>query len=139
MTPQQNSLEPVTSEQRQTLLAVRNLLLPLHKLLLDRQRETYERVHGPVGGPGQFLPLVIGHEDFEWLRQLSGMIVEIDEALAPRSKASTTEAETLIEKTGELLRLKEDGTDFQRKYYQAVQDSPDVTIAQCQMEKLLGL
>ena len=134
MTPQ-----PITTELRQTLKGVRDLLLPLHKLLLDRQRELYQQVNGPVGGPGQFLPLVIGHKDFEWLRQLSGMIVSIDEALAPQSKADQQEAESLLQKTGELLRLKEDGTDFQRKYYQAVQDSPDVTIAQCQIEKLLGL
>ena len=130
---------PIPSGLRQTLLDARKLLLPLHKLLLDTQRAAYERENGAVGSPGQFLQIVLGDPGFEWLRRLSGFIVEIDEALAPRSKAGLAEAEALVAQARTLLQLREDGDEFQRNYYAALQDSPEIVIAHCKLEKLLGL
>lgn len=124
--------------QRETLQAARDILLPLHKLLLDRQRGEFEKANGPVSSPGQFLQLILSHADFEWLRRLSGLIVAIDEALAPRSKADAATEKSLLEQTAALLKLDENGDEFQRKYYQAIQESPDVVIAQCRLEKLVG-
>ena len=129
----------ITTESRQSLGELRNLLLEQHKLLLDREKATYEKINGPIAGPGQFLTLVLGDSHFAWLKQISTMVVEIDEALAPRSKAEQPEAEALLAKARELMRPREQGTDFQIRYYEAVQESPDVVILQVRIERLLGL
>ena len=131
--------QPITPESRELLTRLRNLLLEQHKLLLDLERAEYEKAHGPISGPGPFLGLVMGDPHFAWLKQLSTMVVEIDEALSRRSKAEQPLATALEAQAREVLRPREAGTDFQRKYYAAVQESPDVVILQCRIEQLLGI
>ena len=118
------------------LSKLRNLMLEQHKLLLERERQVYESVNGPISGPGQFLPLVLGDAQFVWLRQISGLIVEIDQALSRRSTADQPAADSLVASVGELMRPRENGTDFQIRYYNAIQESPDVLIVQCRIEQL---
>src|ERR1700678_1965430 len=124
------SPQPITPESRELLTSLRNLLLEQHKLLLDRERATYEKVHGPIAGPGPFLTLVLSDPHFAWLKQISTLIVEIDEALSRRSKAGQTEADALTAQARDLLRPREKGTDFQMRYYRAIQESPDIVILQ---------
>jgi hypothetical protein len=131
-------VDVISTESRQLLGDLRNLLLEQHKLLLDRERASYEKANGPVAGPGALLTLVLGDPHFAWLKQLSTMVVEIDEALAPRSKAEQPEADALIAKARELMRPREKGTDFQTRYYEAIQESPDIVILQVRIERLLG-
>jgi hypothetical protein len=131
--------EPITAASRQLLDNLRDLMLAQHKLLLDRERAAYEQTNGPIGGPGPFLNLVLGDPHFAWLRQISTLVVEIDEALSRRSKAGQPEAEALIAQSKELMKPREHGTDFQARYYAAVQESPDIVILQCRIEQLLGV
>src|ERR1700692_1022869 len=77
--------EPISAESRELLGKLRNLLLEQHKLLLDRERAEYEKANGPVAGPGPLLALVIEDPHFAWLKQISTLVVEIDEALSRRS------------------------------------------------------
>jgi hypothetical protein len=133
------SPQAITAESRELLGKLRNLLLEQHKLLLDRERAEYEKTNGPIGGPGRFLTLVLNDPHFAWLRQISTLVVEIDEALSPRSKADQAVADALTAQARELMRPREHGTDFQVRYYNAVQESPDVVILQCQVERLLGM
>jgi hypothetical protein len=133
------SPEPMTAQSREMLGTLRDLLLEQHKLLLDRERAEYEKTNGPVGGPGPLLALVLGDPHFAWLRQISTLVVEIDEALSRRSKAGQTEAEALAAQVRELMRPREEGSDFHARYYRAVQESPEVVIVQCRVERLLGL
>jgi hypothetical protein len=129
----------ISTESRQLLGDLRNLLLEQHKLLLDREKASYEKTSGPIAGPGQFLTLVLGDPHFAWLKQISSLVVDIDESLAPRSKAEQPEAEALIAKARELMRPREQGTDFQTRYYAAIQESPDIVILQVRIERLLGI
>lgn len=131
--------EQISEKSRELLGTLRNLLLEQHKLLLDREKATYEATHGPIGGPGPFLQLVLGDPHFLWLRQISTLVVEVDEALSRRSKAGQPEADALEAQAREMMRPRETGTDFQMRYYQAVQESPNVVILQCKMEQLLGI
>jgi hypothetical protein len=133
------SLQPITDQSRELLDNLRNLLLDQHKLLLDRERAEYEKTNEPIAGPGPFLNLVLSDPHFAWLKQISTLIVEIDEALSRRSKAGQPDAEDLIAQARDLLRPREHGTDFQMRYYKAVQESPDVVILQCRIERLLGI
>ena len=132
------SPQPITAESRELLGKLRNLLLEQHKLLLDRERAEYEKVNGPIAGPGPFLALALGDPHFAWLKELSTMVVEIDEALSRRSKADQPLAEAITAQAREMLKPRQQGSDFQVRYYNAMQESPDVVILQCRIEQLLG-
>ena len=115
----------MTPEQREPLDALSRLLLDFHKVLLDWERANYEAKQGRIGSPGEFLGLVLDHAQFAWLRQLSGLIVEIDEALAPRSKAGAEMPDLLLAQCRRLLcGIPEDGV-FQRRVSEAVENSAD--------------
>jgi hypothetical protein len=133
------SLEPITAESRDLLVKLRNLLLEQHKLLLHRERAVYEKVNGPIAGTGAFLALVLEDPHFAWLKQLSTMVIEIDEALSRRSKAGQEEAEAITKQAREIMKPREQGSDFQVRYHHALQDSPDIVILQCRIEQLLGI
>jgi hypothetical protein len=133
------SAAPINTATRELLGNLRNLLLEQHKLLLDRERAVYEKANGPIGGPGPFLTLVLGDPHFAWLKQISTLVVEIDEALSRRSKADQAVADAITAQAREILKPREHGTDFQTRYYNAVQESPDVVILQCRIEQLLGI
>src|SRR5260370_42569961 len=104
--------ESITAEGRELLRKLRDLLLEQHKLLLDRERAAYEKANGPIAGPGPFLGLVLGDPHFAWLKEISTLVVEIDEALSPRSKAGQPVAEALVEQAREIMRPLEAGTAF---------------------------
>ncbi|MES1261567.1 MAG: hypothetical protein ABUS49_07525 [Acidobacteriota bacterium] len=130
---------PIAAESKELLGKLRNLLLEQHKLLLDRERGEYEKAHGAIAGPGPFLTLVLGHPQFAWLKEISTLVVEIDEALSRRSKAEQPVADALEAQARAIMKPREEGTDFQKRYFQAVQESPDVVILQCRIEQLLGM
>src|SRR3569833_2095036 len=111
------SPQPITAESREVLTNLRNLLLEQHKLLLDREKASYEKTHGVIAGPGPYLALVMNDPHFAWLKQLSTLVVEIDEALSRRSKADQPAAEALLTQAREVMRPRETGTDFQMHYY----------------------
>lgn len=128
---------PITQDQRDMLLASRNILLDLHKALLDRQKELYEQEFGPLATPNEYFNLVLNHGNFEWLRRMSGLIVNIDEALAKRSTADSGVAMELIREVNAIIVRDENGSDFQKKYTQAFEDYPDVTIAHIKLTRIL--
>ncbi len=132
------SLQPIEPESRELLGNLRNLLLEQHKLLLDRERGEYEKTNGPIAGPGPFLALVLGDPHFAWLKHISTMVVEIDEALSRRSKAGQPEANALKAQARDIMCPREQGSDFAVRYYNAIQESPDVVILQVRIERLLG-
>jgi hypothetical protein len=129
---------PIPPELLDRLKSIRLSMLDLHKLLLDRERATYEKEHGPIATTGDYLNLVLGHKQFEWLRQMSGAIVGLDELISIRSKSGPAEAEASLESLREMLKLEVNGTDFQQRYYAAIQESPDIVIAHCRAERLLN-
>ena len=65
-------------ENVEKLKNARNILLKLHKSLIDRERELFEEIHGPLKA-SEFLNILLENADFAWLRKFSMLIVEIDE------------------------------------------------------------
>jgi len=57
------------------------LLLNLHKKLLEEQKAEYEKIYGTILNANNYFQLVVSHEDFEWLRGLSALIASYDEGL----------------------------------------------------------
>ena len=122
---------------QQYLKNLRNSLLNLHKLLLDTERNTYEQIHGRVSS-GELLRLVIGDEQFAWLRRISELVVQMDETLQSGEPVSLDEIQNLIAYTRTLLTPSEEGNVFERNYYNAIQREPDVVFAHAEISKLLA-
>jgi hypothetical protein len=116
---------------------LRRYLLRLHKTLLDEERENFERVHGRVESSYALLNLVMRDPWFDWLHALSELVVQIDEALDAEEPLGTEQARGFVEQTKALLRPAEEGTGFGRKYYEALQRSPDVVLAHREVTKIL--
>ena len=128
----------LTEKTRQQLTNIRQVLLRLHKTLLEFERQAYERVHDRISNSYQFLQLVMSDPWFAWLRQLSELIVEMDELLAAREALSESTALALMEQSRMLLTPAESGSEFQRKYFTAKQQSPEVVMAHSEFAKVLG-
>ena len=113
---------------RKRLDAAHGALLRVHKAIIDHERVRYERQHGSVGGPVEFLEIVIRHPWFAWVRPISELIVQIDEFTAAKEPADPKDGEALLAKARELLVPSETGDDFRREYHRAVQESPEVAV-----------
>ncbi len=132
--------ERASDTTRDNLKVLRLGLLRLHKALLDLERRDYERARGRIGNSYEFLQLVLKDPWFDWLHRLSELIVQIDETLDPHTETPATEedATALIERAKVLLAPSESGSEFQKNYFLALQQSPDVVLLHSEVIKLLG-
>ena len=81
MTPNSPSESGADAVDRAKLTELRTVLLKLHKTLLDMERRDYEREHGHVS-TGELFRLVLDHQQFGWLHNISEFVVRLDETLA---------------------------------------------------------
>ena len=125
-------LSEITS---QLLRDLRRELLRLHKTLLDAETAAYEQARGSVTR-GELLQLVINHEQFAWLHTISELIVRIDEMLSPKEPALDADAQALLAETQVLLTPSETGSEFQRRYFTALQSQPDAVLAHREVMQL---
>jgi hypothetical protein len=133
--------ERASDTTRENLKALRTGMLRLHKILLDLERRDYERARGKISNSYEFLQLVLKDPWFDWLHRLSELIVQIDETLDTRdaeTPATEADASALIERAKTLLAPSENGTEFQKNYFLALQQSPDVVLLHSEIIKLLG-
>ena len=135
------SEERVSETSSTQLRQLRQGLLKLHKLLLDLERRGHERARGRIGNSYEFLQLVLKDPWFDWLHRLSELIVQIDETLdtlASESPATEEDIRALISRARLLLAPAETGTEFQKNYFLALQQSPDVVLLHSEIVKLLN-
>ena len=123
---------------RERLVTLRNGMLKLHKVLMDSEREVYERDIARISSSSQLLTLLLEDPHFAWLRELSQLIVLIDETLEWEEPATVTDADRLVNQARTLLSPSETGTGFVRQYYEALQRDPDVVMAHSAMLKVFG-
>lgn len=107
-------------ESAEKLKNARNILLKLHKAMLDLEREMYEGLHGKLS-PAQFVNLLMEDEDFAWLRKFSMLIVEIDEMFDLKDGVSSGLVAANLDKVKELVEMKEPDEYFRAKYQFALQ------------------
>jgi hypothetical protein len=128
----------LTAETREQLTKVRTVLLRLHKTLLNFERLAFERARGKIDNSYAYLQLVMSDPWFAWLRQLSELIVEMDELLASKETPNESTAQALIRQASILLTPTESGSEFQKKYFAAMQQSPEVVVAHAEFAAVLG-
>lgn len=131
----QRTLSQNHAEARLTHL--RDGLLKLHKVLLESERDVYERDIQRLKSRGELFALVLHDPWFAWLRDLSGLVVKIDERLAADEPATRSEAEHFIGEARTLLSPAEEGSGFEKRYFEALQRDPAVILAHAEMMKVL--
>lgn len=124
----------------QRLREVRTALLRLHKALLHSERQVYERMHGGIRSRGEFFQLVLQDEWFSWLRPFSKFIVQIDEALGAKEEEPLTlnRANELLDGVRILISPSAEGTNRERRYYQAIQRDPNIALMHAEVSRLLA-
>jgi hypothetical protein len=137
MTPDRTAT--ATTEERADLTELRNGLLRLHKVLLDWERIRFERTNGRIEDNMKLLHLTINDPAFAWLRGVSALIVQIDERMEDRKVALTSsDVKALRGEVRELLTPGQTGNVFQRNYYWALQETPDIVVEHSAMIKRLA-
>jgi hypothetical protein len=131
-------LDASADASRQRLTDLRNGLLRLHKVALFSERAWYEREVARIHSAGEFLELVLHDPWFAWLRELSELVVIIDETLAAEEPATAADADRLVNQARALLTPSENGTGFARRYFEALQRDPDVVLAHGRMMKVFA-
>lgn len=135
------SNERASELTRDALKELRHGLLRLHKLLLELERRDFERARGRISNSYEFLQLVLKDPWFDWLHRLSELIVQIDESLDTRDvthRMTDEDAKALTERAKTLLAPSESGTQFQKNYFLALQQSPDVVLLHSEVMRMLG-
>ena len=122
---------------REKLVALRLALLQLHKTLLDMERREYERVHGNVN-TGELFRLVIDHEQFAWLHNISEFVVRLDETLAGEVPVTPEDTRSAIMLARKMFAPSESGDAFQKRYFDAVQQDPGVVIEHADLAGLFA-
>jgi hypothetical protein len=129
----------VPESPRDRLATLSDALLRLHKSLLDAERAAYERDIARITSTGQYFQLVLDDPWFAWLREISQFIVLVDEARdAHDPPVTTADAARLIAQARTLLSPSEDGANFHRRYYEALQRDPLAVLAHGAMMRVLA-
>lgn len=118
------------------LKSSRDLLLKLHKSLLDHERRIYEGINGPKA-PGQFLNILLEDPDFSWLRKFSTLIVEIDEMFAQKDGYSEDTVNTHIQALRALIAMEDEDEEFRAKYQAGLQQDLDAAAQHGELRSLL--
>lgn len=120
------------------LKQVRMGLLRLHKALLDAEKVTYEQEHGRIKTNMEFFGLVLEHEWFQWLRPMSGLIAEVDEAIGSKKTPITADhAVGYLERAYSLVIVDPNGNGHAQKYYEAIERDPDVARLHVEVTQVL--
>ena len=118
------------------LREARNLLLNLHKILVDHERAIWEGINGPATA-GQFLNLLLEDPDFAWLRKFSTLIVDIDEMFAQKDGYPAEAIDLHLSKMSDLVEMKSEDENFLSKYQAALQQNVDAAARQGDLRLLL--
>lgn len=124
-------------EKSERLRGARDLLLKLHKNLVDHERAIWEGINGPAT-PAQFLNVLLEDQDFTWLRKFSTLIVDIDEMFAQKDGFAAEAVDLHLEKLRDLVSMKDEDEVFKAKYQAALQQDLDAAARQGDLRLLLS-
>jgi len=128
----------VTLMNDHPLPTLRNQLLSLHKLLMNAERAAYEKEGNVIESPMQFLQLLMEHERFAWLRQLSQLVVMMDEAMEGKPPISEERKDALVGEARHLLMGSDESGSFVVRYAAVREREAAVAAAHVEIGKSLG-
>jgi hypothetical protein len=116
-------------------------LTGLHRSLIQHARRDYERDHGAIAGPAQFLRLLTNDAFFAWLRPLSELIVNIDEA-GEFDESARDKVSAAVRSSVEQLVAAPGGDplseEFTRHYWPLVSEHPEITMAHAGVKQAIS-
>ena len=121
---------------RDSLLTAQKALLHVHKALLEEERRRYELEHGRVPSAMAFLQLLLNDPWFAWIRPMSGLAAQIDEALFAKPGETALPPSLLLEEARFLLSPRHEGDDLPGRLYQMIQGVPEVAVAHREAVKI---
>src|SRR5215213_7839212 len=124
-------------ENSERLRDARNLLLKLHKNLVDHERAIWEGINGAVTNT-QFLTVLLEDADFAWLRKFSTLIVDIDEMFAQKDGYAAETVDLHLQKLRELISMEDEDEEFKAKYKAALQQDLDAASRQGDLRSLFN-
>lgn len=127
----------LSMENTAVLKKGRDLLLSLHKFLLDFERSAYEQSNGEVTAT-QFLNLLLEDPEFAWLRKFSTLIVDIDEMFAQKDGFAEEAVDIHLKKMREIIFMDDDDQDFVARYQKGLQQNLEAAAIQGDLRKLLS-
>ena len=116
----------------------RDLLLKLHKALVDFEKESYVAFNGPVT-PTEFLNQLLENPDLSWLRKFSTLIVDIDEMFAQRDGFEDEAVQVHLVAVRKLLWMDGHGDYFKARYEMALQGVPRAAALHGNIKQLLDV
>ena len=111
--------------------------MALHKALMESERVGYEGTFGKIGSPNEFLRLMLQDPWFAWLRPISELMVQMDEALDAEEPLSADAARRFVESTTTLLKPIDTDERFGKQYLEAMQREPEVVLAHAAVLKVV--
>ena len=123
---------------REVLKGGRDLLLKLHKSLVDYERATYETFNGPTNS-GEFLNVLLTDPDFEWLRRFSTLIVDIDEMFAQRDGFTEEAVNSHLERMRNLAAMEGEDEYFKAKYQIILQNDLDAASLHAELKRMIRI
>lgn len=114
-------------------------LRDLHRTLVEIAREEYDRSHLTQVSPGELLQLLTTNPEFEWLRGLSELMVDLD-VLHDAAAAERAEVATAIRGAVEhlLSNAQAPAGLFAERYWPYVQNNPRLAMAHGALKQALG-
>ncbi len=125
--------QPAT-ESRTQLKTLSSALRKVHKALVDLETQRF----GDPGNAFEHLQLLTSHPQFAWLRQISEVLVEIDERLDDKEQPVDNASVESIAKTLASLLGAENSSEFRQKYLDALQESTEVAMAHGELRNRLS-
>jgi hypothetical protein len=122
----------------ETLKNGRDLLLKLHKVLVDFERESFVAFNGPVT-PGQFLTQLLENPDLAWLRRFSTLIVDVDEMFAQRDGFENEAVDIHLAAMRNLVMMDSVDSNFKLRYEMALQGDAQAAAYHGDIKRLLEL
>lgn len=120
---------------RNGVVQLRHEVLHLHKALVEVEREDLERREGRLT-PHQFLDRLLHDEAYAWMKQLSALIIGLDEWLDDPAAAPDA-ADEYIAALRQMVQPDPAGDAFQQRYAARMQTSPAVVMAHAAVVRAL--
>lgn len=120
------------------LTLISQLLLRVHKSLLYFQKEKYEAQHEQILSPYDTLHLSMSHQDFDWLKKITSLVVRMDESLDDDKTILADLHQAVLTEVHSLFDESEIYADFKTKLKLAQSRDPMLVVQVLELKKKIG-
>jgi hypothetical protein len=120
------------------LTKITQLLLRVHKSLLQFQKEKYEAQNDKQLSPYDVLHLSMSHEDFDWLKKITSIVVRMDESLDDEKTVVADLHRSVVTEVHSLFDQSEMYADFKSKLMVAQSRDPILVTQVLELKKYIG-